>query len=306
VNLDKSGHSKTKLEQLLRSGNQPRGSWPVNSLRAIQEVPKALRMKRPGLPVYYYHDHFVEMLSFVRTTYGSILTDEHGAFVLRFQSLSKDAQCLLIRMVNRPGAIFNRTLFRYIEIFDVERAADDLLACGQARTLKADDYASFVACLPKDILVGGAKGAGRTDIRVSWPKAKRPLRNFFRSPLEAKTGFANSFGTFEVAPAAPSGPRDETGTGRVRFLIPILLFGGFGYAHLRLLPLFRSTIGFDRLFDLAETAERATEEGYPAYNIERLAEDRYQVTLALKSMSWIRQRIGPMSRRLKPRSRRPG
>src|SRR5260221_11805508 len=141
-------------------------------LRVIQEGPRALRMKRPDLPVYYYHDHFVEMLAFVRSTYGPILTDEHDAFVLRFQSLSKDAQCLLIRMVNRRGAIFNRTLFRYTEIFDVERAADDLLACGQARTLKAEDYAAFVACLPKDILVGGAKGAGRTDIRVSWPKAK--------------------------------------------------------------------------------------------------------------------------------------
>ena len=35
-------------------------------------------------------------------------------------------------------------------------------------------------------------------------------------------------------------------------------------------PLFRSTIGFDRLFDLVETAQRATEEGYPPYNIERL------------------------------------
>ena len=60
-------------------------------------------MKRPDLPIYYYHDHFVEMLSFVRTTYGSILNDEHDAFVSRFQSLSKDAQCLLIRMVNRRG-----------------------------------------------------------------------------------------------------------------------------------------------------------------------------------------------------------
>src|SRR6476646_9671681 len=136
-------------------------------------------MKRPDLPVYYYHDHFLEMLSFVRTTYGPILTDEHDAFVLRFQSLSKDAQCLLIRMVNRRGAIFNRTYFRYTEISDVERAADDLLACGQARTLKAEDYASFVACLPKDILVGGAKGAGRTDIRVSWSKAK--LVDYFLS-----------------------------------------------------------------------------------------------------------------------------
>jgi DNA polymerase III subunit epsilon len=129
-------------------------------------------MKRPDLPAYYYHDHFVEMLSFVRRTYGSILTDEHEAFVSRFQSLSKDAQCLLIRMVNRRGAIFNRTLFRYAEISDLERAADDLLACGQARRLKDEDYAAFVTCLPKEVLVTGAKAAGRTDIRVSWPKAK--------------------------------------------------------------------------------------------------------------------------------------
>src|SRR4029079_10744243 len=46
-------------------------------------------------------------------------------------------------------------------------------------------------------------------------------------------------------------------------------------------PLFRSTIGFDRLFDLAATAQRGAEEGYPPYNIERLAEDRYQISLAV-------------------------
>ena len=50
-------------------------------------------------------------------------------------------------------------------------------------------------------------------------------------------------------------------------------------------PLFRSTIGFDRLFDLAETAQRATDEGYPPYNIERLADDRYQITLAVVGFS---------------------
>jgi DNA polymerase-3 subunit epsilon len=129
-------------------------------------------MKRPDLPVFYYHDHFVEMLSFVRTTYGPILTDEHDAFVARFHGLSKDAQCLLVRMVNRRGAIFNRTLFRYAEISDVERAADDLMACGQARRLQAGDYDAFVMCLPKDALFRGAKAAGRTDVRSSWPKAK--------------------------------------------------------------------------------------------------------------------------------------
>jgi molecular chaperone IbpA len=50
-------------------------------------------------------------------------------------------------------------------------------------------------------------------------------------------------------------------------------------------PLWRSTVGFDRLFDLAETAQRAGEDNYPPYNIERLAEDRYQIMLAVAGFS---------------------
>jgi molecular chaperone IbpA len=64
-----------------------------------------------------------------------------------------------------------------------------------------------------------------------------------------------------------------------------LLFGGFGYAHLRLFSPVRSTIGFDRLFDLAETAQRAADEGYRPYDIERLADDGYQITLAVAGFS---------------------
>ncbi|TKV74152.1 hypothetical protein FDV58_33685 [Bradyrhizobium elkanii] len=65
-------------------------------------------MTRPVLPTYYYRDHFVEMLQFAERTYGEILTEKHRAFVACFRGLSHDAQCLLIRMVNRRGAIFNR------------------------------------------------------------------------------------------------------------------------------------------------------------------------------------------------------
>jgi molecular chaperone IbpA len=50
-------------------------------------------------------------------------------------------------------------------------------------------------------------------------------------------------------------------------------------------PLWRSTIGFDRLFDLAEMAQRGGEDNYPPYNIERLAEDRYQISLAVAGFS---------------------
>ena len=41
-------------------------------------------------------------------------------------------------------------------------------------------------------------------------------------------------------------------------------------------PFFRSTVGFDRLLDLLESADTA--QGYPPYNIERSDENNYRVT----------------------------
>ncbi|HET7886805.1 MAG TPA: Hsp20 family protein [Bradyrhizobium sp.] len=46
-------------------------------------------------------------------------------------------------------------------------------------------------------------------------------------------------------------------------------------------PLWRSTIGFDRLFNLLDETQHRAEDNYPPYNIERLGEDRYQISLAL-------------------------
>lgn len=53
--------------------------------------------------------------------------------------------------------------------------------------------------------------------------------------------------------------------------------------RLDLTPYRRSTIGFDRLFDMLESnARAATAENYPPFNLERLAEDRYRITLAVE------------------------
>jgi molecular chaperone IbpA len=47
-------------------------------------------------------------------------------------------------------------------------------------------------------------------------------------------------------------------------------------------PLWRSTVGFDRLINLIDDSMRWTaEDTYPPYNIERTDEDHYQVSLAL-------------------------
>ncbi|CAM5456980.1 16 kDa heat shock protein A OS=Afipia felis OX=1035 GN=ibpA_2 PE=3 SV=1 [Afipia felis] len=50
-------------------------------------------------------------------------------------------------------------------------------------------------------------------------------------------------------------------------------------------PLWRSSIGFDRLIDLVDAAQRSNEESYPPYNIERVGDDRYQISLALAGFS---------------------
>jgi molecular chaperone IbpA len=49
-------------------------------------------------------------------------------------------------------------------------------------------------------------------------------------------------------------------------------------------PLFRSTVGFDRMFDLLQHSTRGGPDehhNYPPYDIERTGEDSYRVTLAV-------------------------
>lgn len=52
-------------------------------------------------------------------------------------------------------------------------------------------------------------------------------------------------------------------------------------------PLFRSTIGFDRLMNLLESSSQWADSGngYPPYNIERTGEDTYRITLAVSGFS---------------------
>jgi molecular chaperone IbpA len=46
-----------------------------------------------------------------------------------------------------------------------------------------------------------------------------------------------------------------------------------------LAPLYRSTVGFDRLFSMLDGFETAP--GYPPYNIERTGENAYRITVAV-------------------------
>lgn len=48
-----------------------------------------------------------------------------------------------------------------------------------------------------------------------------------------------------------------------------------------LTPLYRSTVGFDRLFSLFDQLGDNGSPGYPPYNIERTGENEYRITVAV-------------------------
>jgi molecular chaperone IbpA len=53
--------------------------------------------------------------------------------------------------------------------------------------------------------------------------------------------------------------------------------------HIDFAPLYRSTVGFDRMFDLLDSVSGFDPEptSYPPYNIERLGENDYRITMAV-------------------------
>jgi molecular chaperone IbpA len=61
-----------------------------------------------------------------------------------------------------------------------------------------------------------------------------------------------------------------------------LLEGEFVMTRFDFTPYRRSTVGFDRLFELLETTGRAAQnENYPPFNIERTGENDYKITVAV-------------------------
>ena len=52
-----------------------------------------------------------------------------------------------------------------------------------------------------------------------------------------------------------------------------------------LTPFYRSTVGFDRLFSLLDSATPDGSPGYPPYNIERTGDNSYRITVAVSGFA---------------------
>ncbi|MDP5035952.1 MAG: exonuclease domain-containing protein [Alishewanella sp.] len=71
---------------------------------------------KPELDSGYYLQHFNELLQFVAAHYQAVLTADSQAFISDFAALAPSAQLLLVRMLNRKGAVFCDSELSYDEI----------------------------------------------------------------------------------------------------------------------------------------------------------------------------------------------
>ncbi len=56
--------------------------------------------------------------------------------------------------------------------------------------------------------------------------------------------------------------------------------------HIDFAPLYRSSVGFDRLANQIENASNSnSQNGYPPYNIELMDENKYRITMAVAGFS---------------------
>ncbi len=128
-------------------------------------------MPDQSLPIFYYRDHFVEMLDAVEGAYAGVVDSSHRLFMQGFRNLSHASQCLFIRMANRRGYVFHRSSLVYAEI-DHEGALAELLDRGFARPVEPGDCHGVLALFDKTALLDMARHDPGTAARASWTKAR--------------------------------------------------------------------------------------------------------------------------------------
>jgi molecular chaperone IbpA len=77
--------------------------------------------------------------------------------------------------------------------------------------------------------------------------------------------------------------QQATGSAPGRTLSHFAQQRGYAMRTFDLAPLYRSTVGFDRLFNMLDGFEATP--GYPPYNIERTGENAYRISVAVAGFS---------------------
>ncbi|MBX3019514.1 MAG: VRR-NUC domain-containing protein [Bdellovibrionaceae bacterium] len=131
----------------------------------------------PVLPPKYYLDHFRDLLGFLRRNAWELCEERERGFIEDFEELSEDAQCLVVRMLNRKGRLFRADDLRYAEITDAARAWPELERTGFVQGYRegAVPNAELAAFLGKSELQSWLRAAG-VEFKKSAGKAELVAR----------------------------------------------------------------------------------------------------------------------------------
>ena len=80
----------------------------------------------PQLPDKYYLDYFYFLLTYIKKYYYPLLTAEENRFLSGFENLTKDSQCLFVRLANRRGRLFREDKLNYKEINSISACINEL------------------------------------------------------------------------------------------------------------------------------------------------------------------------------------
>jgi DNA polymerase-3 subunit epsilon len=125
----------------------------------------ASRPQRP-LPTFYYHGHFLEMLDFVEQHYSHVLLRDQITYIQSFRLLTRDAQCLYVRLVNRKGRIFAADRLRYPELGNQQPLLEQLREQGWIGSPGPDAFQDMLRFLTRseiyDVLLPRVAGLSRS------------------------------------------------------------------------------------------------------------------------------------------------
>ena len=96
------------------------------------------------LPEKYYLEHFNEIVSFVLQHCQHLLGPQHQKFIDIYQGLSEDAQCMLVRVINRQSRYIHIDKMNYQEITDCAKQLETLNNFGLLTTLTLEHVNSWL------------------------------------------------------------------------------------------------------------------------------------------------------------------
>ena len=109
------------------------------------------------LPEKYYLTHFLEFIDFIHTTSSHLLSAREWAFLNDFSQLDEQAQCMLVRIVNRKPAFVHKETLHYSEINQCEVAIQTLFNTGFLAPVDETNYQQLLPQLNKQALMALAK-----------------------------------------------------------------------------------------------------------------------------------------------------